>query len=260
MSEAPKIQINHLTKIYFKKHKAVTALKDINLSINDGEFVCLLGPSGCGKTTLLRILAGLEKPSAGEFHIRRTSKDRPLQSMIFQEKGVIPWLTVEENVAFGLKMRHMPKTTIKQQTDYYLEKVGLKEFRKLYPSEISGGMKQRVSIARAFANDPEILLMDEPFAALDEQNKFILQEELLTIWSETKKTVLFITHSIDEALLLSDRIVLMSTQPGQIVREKMIDVPRPRKVEAIRSNPEMAKEFVDIWEHLQTAVEKARQS
>ncbi|MGV3488724.1 MAG: ABC transporter ATP-binding protein [Tuberibacillus sp.] len=254
MSPDIKIRINHLTKIFFKKNSSVAAIKDISLEIKNGEFVCLLGPSGCGKTTLLRILAGLEKPSGGSYELIPGDKNKPLQSMIFQEKGVIPWMTVEENVAFGLRMRHAPKTELKERTEYYLNKVGLWDFRKLYPSEISGGMKQRVCIARAFANDPEILLMDEPFAALDEQNKFILQEELLTIWEETKKTVLFITHSIDEALLLSDRILLMSAQPGTIVREKHIDLPRPRRIANVRSNPKMGQEFVDIWNHLQDAV------
>ena len=211
-----------------------------------------------GRATLLRILAGLEKPSSGEFTIASESDERPLQSMVFQEKGVIPWLTVEENVAFGLKMRHLPKEVIQKQTNYYLKKEGLEKFSKLYPKELSGGMKQRMSIARAFANDPEILLMDEPFAALDEQNKFILQEELLSIWSETKKTVLFITHSIDEALLLSDRIILMSAHPGEIMKEIKVPIPRPRTMEQVRANPEMAEQFVAIWNHLQSEVQRSR--
>ncbi|GGH87584.1 NitT/TauT family transport system ATP-binding protein [Pullulanibacillus pueri] len=253
-----KIKVDHLTKVFFKKHSSVAAIKDISLDIKEGEFVCLLGPSGCGKTTLLRILAGLEKPSTGEYTIAPGKENKPLQSMIFQEQGVIPWMTVENNVSFGLRMRHAPKDELKERTEYYLDKVGLTEFRHLYPSEISGGMKQRVSIARAFANDPEILLMDEPFAALDEQNKFILQEELLSIWEETHKTVVFITHSIDEALLLSDRIFLMSAQPGTITREKKIDLPRPRNIEMVRSNPKMGEEFVDIWQHLQEAVLEKR--
>ncbi len=258
MSTPAKISIRDLTKVFYKKGSSVTALKEVSLDIKDGEFVCLLGPSGCGKTTLLRILAGLETPSTGEFIISREKDERPLQSMVFQERGVIPWLTVRENVAFGLKMRHLPKAYIKERTDYYLEKVGLEQFSTLYPKELSGGMKQRVSIARAFANDPEILLMDEPFAALDEQNKFILQEELLSIWSETKKTVLFITHSIDEALLLSDRIVLMSSQPGTLVREKRIDMPRPRTMEEVRANADLASSFVEIWTHLQDEVQGSR--
>lgn len=259
MSNPIKISIENLTKIYYKKESSVTAFKNISLQIKEGEFVCLIGPSGCGKTTLLRILAGLESQSSGTFAIESVSGDRPLQSMVFQEKGVIPWLTVEENVAFGLKMRHLPKDFIRKQTDYYLQKVGLSNFSKLYPNEISGGMKQRISIARAFANDPEILLMDEPFAALDEQNKFILQEELLSIWSETKKTVLFITHSIDEALLLSDRIILMSAHPGEIVQEITVPVPRPRSMEQVRANAEMAEKFIEVWNHLQTEVQQSRQ-
>jgi NitT/TauT family transport system ATP-binding protein len=258
MEEIPKISIHNLTKVFYKKGSSVSALKDITMDIKDGEFVCLVGPSGCGKTTLLRILAGLEKPSVGDFSISQGKEDRPLQSMVFQERGVIPWLTVEENVAFGLNMRHLPKKIVKERTSYYLKKVGLEKFAKLYPKELSGGMKQRVSIARAFANDPEILLMDEPFAALDEQNKFILQEELLSIWSETKKTVLFITHSIDEALLLSDRILLMSSQPGKIIDEKIIDLPRPRNMEQVRANKEMANSFVEIWNHLQEEVQGSR--
>jgi NitT/TauT family transport system ATP-binding protein len=254
-----KISIQELTKVFYKKNTRVTALENISVDIKDGEFVCLVGPSGCGKTTLLRILAGLETPSTGEFQIARGDKKRPLQSMVFQERGVIPWLTVEKNVAFGLNMRNLPKSHVKDSTEYFLRKVGLEKFGKLYPKELSGGMKQRVSIARAFANDPEILLMDEPFAALDEQNKFILQEELLNIWSETKKTVLFITHSIDEALLLSDRILLMSSQPGQITEEIEIDYPRPRTMEKIRASQDMAQKFVEIWQHLQSEVQNSRE-
>lgn len=258
MDRETKIAIRNLTKAFYKKQGSVTALEDINLNIADGEFVCIVGPSGCGKTTLLRILADLEQPSIGDFTIETAGEERPLQSMVFQERGIIPWLTVEENVAFGLKMRQQPKSRVRERTAYYLKKTGLEKFASLYPKELSGGMKQRVSIARAFANDPEILLMDEPFAALDEQNKFILQEELLSIWSETGKTVLFITHSIDEALLLSDRILLMSSQPGKIVREITIDLPRPRKMEDIRENPEMAGKFIEIWQHLQDEVQRSR--
>lgn len=258
MKQNPKISINELTKVFYKKQNSVMALDNISLDIEDGEFICLVGPSGCGKTTLLRILAGLEKQSSGDFTIEKSGEDRPNQSMVFQEKGILPWLTVEENVAFGLSMRHLPKVLIKERTDYFLQKVGLSKFAKMYPKELSGGMKQRVSIARAFANDPEILLMDEPFGALDEQNKYILQEELLAIWAETKKTVLFITHSIDEALYLSDRVLLMSSQPGKIIAEIKIDLPRPRKLEDIRSNPEMASRFMEIWNHLQVEVQGSR--
>ncbi|AXI00832.1 ABC transporter ATP-binding protein [Sporosarcina sp. PTS2304] len=259
MKGRPKIIVDGLMKTFYKKQGSVIALEDISLTIEEGEFVCLVGPSGCGKTTLLRILAGLEQPSVGSFTIETDSEDRPLQSMVFQERGVIPWLTVRENVAYGLKMRKLPKALIEERTNEYLKKTGLERFASLYPKELSGGMKQRVSIARAFANDPEILLMDEPFGALDEQNRFILQEELLTIWAETKKTVLFITHSIDEALLLSDRILLMGAQPGKIIAEITIDHPRPRKIEDSRKDPEMAAIFIEIWQHLQEEVLKSRE-
>jgi NitT/TauT family transport system ATP-binding protein len=258
MESKPKISIQQLTKVFYKKENSVTALENISLDIKDGEFVCLVGPSGCGKTTLLRILAGLENQSSGDFTIQKSDQNRPNQSMVFQERGILPWLTVEENVAFGLSMRHLTKALIKERTTYFLNKVGLSKFAQMYPKELSGGMKQRVSIARAFANDSEILLMDEPFGALDEQNKYILQEELLSIWSETKKTVLFITHSIDEALYLSDRVLLMSAQPGKILSEMKLELPRPRKLEEIRSNPEMAAKFLEIWRHLQIEVQGSR--
>jgi NitT/TauT family transport system ATP-binding protein len=258
MTSETKISIERLTKAFYKKEHSVTALQDISLQVEDGEFVCLVGPSGCGKTTLLRILADLEQPSSGTYTIKRSIEDQPLQSMIFQENGIIPWLTVRENVAFGLKMRRAPSKLLKERVDYYVEKVGLSPFANLYPKELSGGMKQRVSIARAFANDPEILLMDEPFAALDEQNKFILQAELLSIWEETKKTVLFITHSIDEAMMLSDRILLFSAHPGRIVDEKRIDLPRPRNMEQLRSDPLLSEMFVSIWNHLQNEVQGSR--
>jgi NitT/TauT family transport system ATP-binding protein len=258
MTREIKISINHLTKAFYYKKRQVTAFEDVSLQVEDGEFVCLVGPSGCGKTTLLRILADLEQPSSGDFHIKQTNTNKPLQSMIFQQNGIIPWMTVRENVAIGLTFRHSPAKLVQERVDYYLEKVGLLQFANHYPKELSGGMKQRVSIARAFANDPEILLMDEPFAALDEQNKFILQEELLSIWEENRKTVLFITHSIDEALMLSDRIILLSAHPGKIACEMRVGLPRPRSMEQIRSNPQMAEMFVQIWNHLQSEVQSSR--
>ncbi|MBE3555028.1 MAG: ABC transporter ATP-binding protein [Thermicanus sp.] len=253
-----KVTVSNLTKIFYKKKEPVVAIENLSFTIKEGEFVCLIGPSGCGKTTLLRILAGLETPSTGEVILKHKDREKPLQSMIFQENGVIPWMTVEENVSFGLRMRKVPKEVIKQRTEYYLEKIGLAKFARLYPKELSGGMKQRASIARAFANDPEILFMDEPFASLDEQNKFILQNELLNIWEETGKTVLFITHSLDEALLLSDRIILMSAHPGRIVAEKRITKRRPRTMEEIRSDPGMNALFVKMWNHLQREVTRSR--
>ncbi|WP_353948358.1 ABC transporter ATP-binding protein [Sporolactobacillus sp. Y61] len=253
-----KITVDDVSKVFYKKGGSTAALRHVTLQVREGEFVCLLGPSGCGKSTLLRILAGLEKPSSGSFTIRPGSRDRPLQSMVFQENGVIPWMTVWENVAFGLKVRGAPGSVVRSRVEEYLEKTGLSESARLYPKELSGGMKQRVSIARAFANDPEILLMDEPFASLDEQNKIILQEELLTIWAETKKTVVFITHNIDEALLLSDRMELMSSQPGTITESIDVRLDRPRTIEKVRADSGMAKLFVKIHHHLRQEVTASR--
>jgi len=222
--------------------------------------VCIVGPSGCGKTTLLRIVAGLEQLSYGEVHVARDGSDtaRPSNSMIFQEQSLFPWMTVRDNVSYGLRMRHVPKRTWSSTVDEYLSKVGLTQFAGAYPHQLSGGMKQRASIARAFANDPEVLLMDEPFAALDEQNKILLQEELLRIWDETRKTVLFITHSIDEALVLSDRVLVMTAHPGRIKADLAIDFPRPREVYRLKASPEFGQAAFRVWELLREEVMRAK--
>jgi NitT/TauT family transport system ATP-binding protein len=169
----------------------------------------IVGPSGCGKTTLLRILAGLDSITAGTIEIETPNSQRPVSSMIFQGDSIFPWMTVWNNAAYGLRMRRVPTAIIKETVGHYLARTGLTRFAGYYPHQLAGGMRQRVAIARAFANDPEILLMDEPFSALDAQNKLLLQEELLHIWEEHKKTVVFITHSVDEAVLLGDRIMVM---------------------------------------------------
>jgi NitT/TauT family transport system ATP-binding protein len=179
--------------------------------------------------------------------------------MIFQEQSLFPWMTVRDNVAYGLRMRGVPKRTLNPVVDGYLAKVGLSRFANAFPHQLSGGMKQRVSIARAFANDPEILLMDEPFAALDEQNKILLQEELLRIWDETRKTVLFITHSIDEALVLGDRVLVMTAHPGRIKADLRVDFPRPREVYRLKSSPEFGQLALRVWELLKEEVMRAKQ-
>ena len=237
------------------------ALDNVSLTIPRGQFVCIVGPSGCGKTTLLRIVAGLEQLSYGELRVTRDDYDerRPINSMIFQEQSLFPWMTVRDNVAYGLRMRHVPKRTWSEIVDGYLTKVGLTKFAHVYPHQLSGGMKQRVSIARAFANDPEILLMDEPFAALDEQNKILLQEELLRIWDETRKTVLFITHSIDEALVLGDRVLVMTAHPGQLKADLAIEFPRPREVYRLKALPEFGRLAYQVWELLREEVMRAKQ-
>lgn len=262
MTSEVKISVDHLTKEFDSKGKTFTALDDINITINKGQFFMIVGPSGCGKTTLLRVLAGLEKPSSGSFSIKEAAGNRPENSMIFQGDSIYPWMTVRENAGFGLNMRHVPKAEIKDTVGHYLDKTGLTAFADAYPHQLSGGMRQRVSIARAFSNDPDILLMDEPFSALDEQNKTLLHEELLRIWDETRKTVLFITHSVDEAVTLGDRIMVMTSQPGRV--KAFMDVPfeRPRDVLELRHRPEYGEVVYDIWQQLKQEVndsaEKAR--
>jgi NitT/TauT family transport system ATP-binding protein len=254
-----KIQIKGLSKVFVARGKPLVAVQNIDLSIPAGEFLCIVGPSGCGKTTLLRIVAGLEKQSRGLVTLVEEDPSKRLNSMIFQEQSIFPWLTVAQNIAFGLQMRHVPKRQYQPIVDSYIKKVGLTRFADCYPHQLSGGMKQRVSIARAFANDPEILLMDEPFAALDEQNKLLLQEELLRIWDETRKTVLFITHSIDEALVLGDRVLVMSAHPGRIIDDMRVDFPRPRSVLDVKSQPEFAELSRRIWDSLRDEVIRAKE-
>ena len=242
-----KISINNLGKTFLLGHTEVIALNDVNLNVKAGEFICIVGPSGCGKTTLLRIIAELEGPSKGEVTIARDDPSAPLSSMIFQETSIFPWMTIRDNVAYGLKLRKLPAERIEETVDHFIRLAGLDRFADAYPHQLSGGMKQRVSVARAFSNDPEILLMDEPFAALDEQNKALLQVELLRIWSETQKTVVFITHSIDEALVLGDRVLVMSRRPGRIKAEFKVGFPRPRRVYDLKTDPAFGNISREIW-------------
>jgi NitT/TauT family transport system ATP-binding protein len=258
MQQVAQIQINQLGKQFIGTNGTVTALQDVTLSIRRGEFCCLVGPSGCGKTTLLRIVAGLETHTSGELHLSHFDRSKPLHSMVFQEQSVFPWMTVERNVEYGLKMRGVPRAERRDTVRHYLDKVGLSGFRNAYPHQLSGGMKQRVSIARAFANDPEILLMDEPFAALDEQNKAILQEELLRIWEESKKTVLFITHSIDEALVLSDRALVMTARPGTLKADVAVTLARPRGAYEVRSSEGYGALSQRLWRELREEVLNSR--
>lgn len=259
---AKKIQIDNVRKRFYpKKREPVLALDHITLSVRAGEFCSIVGPSGCGKSTLIRIIAGLETVSSGSITIYpEKNSDRPQTAMVFQEMSLFPWMTVFENVAYGLRMRREKQNVIEERVNYFLEVTGLRKFANSYPHQLSGGMKQRVSVARAFASDPEVLLMDEPFAALDEQNKYILQEELLSLWEKNKKTVLFITHSIDEAIYLSDRIFVMSAHPGRLKKELTVDIPRSeRQIERLRSNPRFIELFDEIWELIKFEVRQATQ-
>ncbi len=251
-----KIKIKSLSKTFKSKNKELVAFQNINLSIRDGEFWCFVGPSGCGKTTLLRVLAGLEVPTSGELEIKHNYQNKPLNSMIFQENALFPWMTVRDNIAYGLKNRNVSKSDINKTVNEFIKKTGLIGFDKAFPHQLSGGMKQRVSIARAFANDPEILLMDEPFASLDEQNRIILQQELLQIWESSRKTVVFITHSIDEAIFLSDKIMLMTSHPGKIKSIHSVDIPRPRNMAEIRKSQYFNDLFIKIWSEIKDEVKR----
>jgi NitT/TauT family transport system ATP-binding protein len=233
-----KVTIEHLSMMFEKEGAQVAALEDVNLEIEDKEFVCIVGPSGCGKTTLLRIIAGLETASSGEAKLmgKPISGPDPERGMVFQEYSLFPWRTVIDNIKFGLEMKEVEKAERDQIAEKYLEMVGLSSFRDAYPFELSGGMRQRVAIARALANDPEVLLMDEPFGALDAQTRNMMQRELLEIWEKTRKTVIFVTHSVDEAVYLADRIVMLSSRPGRVCEVIPVNLPRPRE----RTAPEFA--------------------
>lgn len=225
-----KLCVQHLTKSFQSKNGRVFVLEDINLEVKEGEFVCIVGPSGCGKTTLLNIVAGLEKADSGELwanggKINGAGTDRVV---IFQEAALFPWLNVIKNVEFGLKLKGVSGKKRREIALEYLKMVHLSKFQNSHVHELSGGMKQRVAIARALAMNPEMLLMDEPFSALDAQTKWILHFELQNIWLKTRKTILFITHNIREAVCLADRIIILSTSPGRIKKEFFVDLPRPR--------------------------------
>ena len=259
-ASSAKVRLRGLAKSFSVKGRRIDALAGIDLDIQVGEFLCVVGPSGCGKTTLLRILAGLEQQTSGSVEVGRDqTSSRPLNSMVFQEQSIFPWLSVRDNVAFGLKAQGVGRRERYRMVEPFIRKVGLTGFEDALPHQLSGGMKQRVSIARAFANDPEMLLMDEPFAALDEQTKLILQAELLRIWDELRKTVIYVTHSIDEAIVLADRILVMSARPGRI--KDILDVSqvfgRPRVVEQVKSSPQYGELFGRVWGQLRDEVHAA---
>ncbi len=250
MTDATKISIRGLRKAFTTRFGPVEALGSLDLDVPEGELCVLVGPSGCGKSTLLRILAGLEAETAGTVEIRRGQGRKALTAMVFQEPSALPWLTVRSNVAYGLRMQGVDATSRERVATQYIEKVGLARFARAYPHQLSGGMKQRVSVARAFASDPEILLMDEPFGSLDELTRLVLQDELLHLFEETRKTIMFVTHSIDEALTLGDRVVVMSQAPGRILSVIDVPFPRPRRAIELRKNPEYGQHVARIWDLL----------
>ncbi len=244
------IVIRNLTKSY--SSGKVVALQDISFKVQPYESLCILGPSGCGKTTLLRLLDCLIPRDRGEILIdgEPVTAPRPDVAMVFQHFGLFPWKSSEENIAYGLTLRGRPKQEVSQIVERYIQLVGLKGFEKCYPYQLSGGMQQRAGLARALAVNPSLLLMDEPFGSLDAQTRETLQEELSKILEQERKTMLFVTHSIDEAIYLGDRILLMSPRPGKIREILPVEIPRPRDITQVKSHPRSVQLRTHIWEQL----------
>jgi NitT/TauT family transport system ATP-binding protein len=234
------IHIENVNKSFPVPGGEIIALKDINLDVGEGEFVCLLGPSGCGKSTLLNAIAGFSPPTSGSIAINgRADAARfpgPDRGMVFQEYALFPWMTVAQNIRFGLEIKGLPKAEMNAKVDRLLRKLNLYEFRERFPKDLSGGMNQRVAIARVLALDSPIMLMDEPFGALDALTRRTLQDELLRIWDEFRKTIVFVTHSIEESIYLADRVAVMTCRPGTIKRQVRITLPRPRDTASAEFN------------------------
>lgn len=242
-----KIIVDSLSKVFYGRIGETHALNNVSLTIAENEFVCVVGPSGCGKSTMLNVIAGLEKPTSGKvyMHDMEITAPGPERGVIFQQYALFPWLTVQKNVEYGLSIKKIPKDERKKIAQKYINMVGLSDFRNAYPKELSGGMRQRVAIARGYATNPEVLLMDEPFGALDAQTRSQLQEDLLHTWEAEKKTCLFITHDVEEAVLLAQRIVIMSARPGRIREIVKVDIPYPRD-----QKTKLTKEFNDIKNYI----------
>ena len=237
-----KVKIDGVRKVFNGRSGEMVALNGINMDILDNEFVCVVGPSGCGKSTLLNIIAGLMEPTSGK-KVQGTGVER---GVVFQQYALFPWLTVKKNVEFGLRLKNLPEDEIEEIAMKYIRMVDLEKFTNAYPKELSGGMKQRVAIARAYAVNPEVLLMDEPFGALDAQTRTQLQSELLKTWQEERKTCFFITHDVEEAIILAQRVVIMSARPGRIKEIVEIDIPYPRTQET-RMDPTFIELKNFIW-------------
>lgn len=255
-----RIDVAGLSKIYPGRRGPLAALQDVTFAIHEGEFAALIGPSGCGKTTLLHVLAGLVPPTEGTVTMPRGHPGRLGTALVFQGTSTLPWMTVLDNVAYGLRLMGVPAVERIERARDHLEQVGLLPFADAYPHQLSEGMRQRVSIARALATDPAILLMDEPFADLDEQNRLLLQDELLRIWQEDRKTVLFVTHSLDEAIRLADRVLVMSASPGRIKTEVPVPFGRPRDYQVIRQDPAYGALSARLWGELRGEVLRAGRS
>src|SRR5207244_9931852 len=254
-SETPKVSLQGISLSYKTNGSRLLAIDNIDLKVRAGEFLCIVGPSGCGKSTLLHLIAGLHKPTSGHVLIddkvvEGTGTDRIL---IFQELGLFPWLTVGQNVEFGMKMKGLSTAEREEKTRYYLRLVHLSQFKDSYTHQLSGGMRQRVALARALATEPDVLLMDEPFAALDAQTRDLLHDELERIWAETGRTIIFVTHNVREAVRLGDRVALFTFRPGRIKREYDISLPRPRHLEDVT----VAKSAREVLDELREEINRS---
>lgn len=253
---SPVLSASHVTKVFSTgRGPDVTAVEDLSLDVEEGEFVCLLGASGCGKSTMLNMFAGFTQPTTGEVRLRGAPITRvePRCGMVFQSYALFPWKTVRANVEFGLKVEGMGRRERRERAQHFIDMVKLTGFEEHYPPELSGGMQQRVTFARLLAKDPEVLLMDEPFAALDAMTRQVMQEELLRIHEASRKSVLFITHSIDEALILSTRIIVMSARPGRVKAVLANELPSPRHV-TVQLSPDYARLKQEIWTLVESEV------
>jgi NitT/TauT family transport system ATP-binding protein len=252
-----KVRADHVVIEYVRQRDGskLLAVEGMSLEIRDGEFLSIVGPSGCGKSTMLKVVAGLIRPTSGDIAVdgKPVTKPSPERAVVFQEASLFPWYTVNQNVAYGLICQGVSKKEALERVEPLIQMVGLRGFEKQYPYELSGGMQQRVNLARALAVNPSVLLMDEPFASLDAQTREIMQAELLKIWAQTGKTVLFITHQISEAVYLSDRVVVMSARPGRIIQEVEIDLPRPRSLD-IKGETRFTQYETQIWKKLEGEV------
>ena len=252
--QRPVAVMERATKLFLHGQEELYATRELDFELYQDEFCSIVGPSGCGKSTMLRMIAGIETPTAGTVTVHGDGTDRPHTAVAFQEYGIFPWKTVRANVEFGLRMHHVPKAEARERASEWIQRIGLSQFKDSYPAQLSGGMKQRVSLARALALDPHLLLLDEPFAALDAQLRSIFQTDLLRLWQEgPRRSAMFVTHSLDEAILLSDRIVLVSARPASVKRIFIVPFGRPRTPD-IRNEPEFAALRQEIWELLREDV------
>lgn len=251
-----RVVIHGLTKEFMTGQGKIHALGGVNLEVREREFFGVIGPTGCGKTTLLHIIAGLEQPTSGSVEFVGEKRTQAMVSMVFQDAALMPWRTVERNVPLGPEFRKESAPVYKRVTQFFLEMVRLLDFSGAHPAELSGGMKQKVALARALANDPEVILMDEPFASLDAQTRLLLREELLRIWERDKKTVILVTHNIEEAVMLCDRIAVMSAAPGIVKSVIPVEVRRPRNFKSM-SDPDFIRCLEKIWDLLRYEVDKA---